>query len=277
MGMVGKMAKWLLVLLALLLLPWTALAEGSVVVIPEGTTDIPAEAYAHNTAMTDLYLPASLETIMEMEPEDDWSFGLVYGGNNWHPQEYKLVLHAPEGTAAAEFARRSGLPYVIEDARGGTDRRAVAAWVQAVLDAALPGARVCQNRIGLPAVAYSADTVLAVVQEDDGSLSLCLYDRAGETLSLCWVNRDMLSDDVPHIMEIVGERLTIAVQLREKVTLAVDFIRNGEAWTLAELRLDEDNGLYWHTSTFLRMTQDMLAVDIVLEDYAPYCWQDGEV
>lgn len=271
----GKAVEWLIGLLALLYLTAPALAEGSVVVIPEGTTDIPMEAYAHDTVITDLYLPASLETIMRMELEDDWSFGLVYGGNNWHAQEYKLVLHAPEGTAAAEFARRSGLPYVIEEARGGTDRRAVTAWVQAVLDEAIPGAQVCQNRIGLPAVAYSADTVLAAVQLADGSLSLCLFDRAGETLSLRWVNRDMLSDAVPHIMEIVDDRLTIAVQLRENVTLAVDFIRNDDAWTLTELCLDEDNGVYWQTSTFLRMTQDMLAPDIDLMTYAPYVWQEG--
>lgn len=271
----GKAVKWVLCLLTLLYLTASALAEGSVVVIPEGVTDIPMEAYAHDTMITDLYLPASLETITGMEPEDHWSFGLVYGGNNWHPQEYKLVLHAPEGTAAAEFARRSGLPYVIEDARGGTDRRAVAAWVQAVLDAALPGAQVCQNRISLPAVAYSADSVLAAVQLADGSLSLCLFDRTGETLSLRWVNRDMLSDAVPHIMEIVADRLTIAVQLRENMTLAVDFIRNDDAWTLTELRLDEDNGVYWQTSTFLRITQDMLAPDIDLMTYVPYVWQEG--
>lgn len=144
----GKAVKWLLCLLALLCLTASALAEGSVVVIPESATDIPMEAYAHDTVITDLYLPASLETVMGMELDGNWSFGLVYGGNNWHPQEYKLVLHAPEGTVAAEFARRSGLPYVIEDARGGTDRAAVAAWVQAALDEAYPGAKVCRNCAG---------------------------------------------------------------------------------------------------------------------------------
>lgn len=271
----GKAMKGLLCFLALLCLAASALAEGSVVVIPEDTTDIPMEAYAHDTVITDLYLPASLETVMGMELDGNWSFGLVYGGNNWHPQEYKLVLHAPEGTVAAEFAQRSGLPYVIEDARGGTDRAAVAAWVQAALDEAYPGAKVCRNRIGLSAVAYSAETVLAAVQMADGSLSLCLFDRAEEALSLRWANRDMLSDHVPHMMEIVGKRLTIAVQLRENVTLSVDFTRHDDTWTLTELRLDEDNGVSWQTSTFLRMTQDMLAPDIDLMTYAPYVWQEG--
>ena len=85
----------------------------------------------------------------------------------------------------------------------------------------------------------------------------------------------MLTDAVPHIMEIVDDRLTIAVQLRENVTLAVDFIRNDDAWMLTELRLDEDNGIYWQTSTFLRITQDMLAPNIDLMTYAPYVWQEG--
>ena len=225
------MKKLLLILLALLCLTLPAWAEetGRTVILPEGTTDIPREAYAHNTVITDLYLPASLQTVHGEPLTRSWSFSLVYGGNNWHSQEYKLVLHAPAGTDAAQFAQRSGLPYVIEDARGGTDRAAVADWVQSALDGEFPGAQVCENRIGLPAVAYSADTVLAAIRLPDGMLSLCLFDRAGDTLTLRWRNDELLSQAqeqtwtnggarwtggyVPHEMWLRGDTLSPAVVL----------------------------------------------------------------
>lgn len=288
------MKKLLITLLAMLYLTLPAWAEEAsrTVILPEGTTDIPGEAYAHNTTITDLYLPASLQTVHGEPLTGSWSFSLVYGGNNWHSQEYKLVLHAPAGTDAATFARLSGLPYIIEDARGGTDRAAVASWVQSVMDSAFPGAQVCENRIGLPAVAYSADAVLAAVRLPDGMLTLCLFDRAGESLTLRWRNDELLSQSqgqvwtnggvswtggyVPHIMELRGDRLDMAVQIREDVTLAAAFTRHDGTWTLTEIRLMEDNGADWYTPVFLRLTEDMLAPGIGLENWAPIVWTESD-
>lgn len=287
------MKKLLIVLMSLcLLLPAWAEEDGRTVILPEGTTDIPLEAYAHNTVITDLYLPASLQTVHGEPLTRSWSFSLVYGGNNWHSQEYKLVLHAPAGTDAAQFAQRSGLPYVIEDARSGTDRAAVAAWVQVTLNGAFPGAAVCDNRIGLPAVAYSAETVLAAVRMPDGLLTLCCFDRNGETLSLRWRNDGILSQAqeqswtnegarwtggyVPHEMWLRGDTLSLAVQLREGMTLEGSFLLRDGAWELTEMRLLEDNGVYWHTPVILRLTQDMLAPGIRLEDWAPIVFGEGD-
>lgn len=288
------MKKLLLALLALLSLALPAWAEetGRTVILPEGTTDIPREAYAHNTVITDLYLPASLQTVHGEPLTRSWSFSLVYGGNNWHSQEYKLVLHAPAATDAAQFAQRSGLPYVIEDARGGTDRAAVADWVQSALDGQFPGARVCENRIGLPAVAYSADTVLAAIRLPDGMLTLCLFDRTGDALTLRWRNDELLSQAqeqtwtnegarwtggyVPHEMWLRGDTLSLAVQLRENLTLSADFHRRDGIWTLTEMRLLEDNGVYWHTPVILRLTEDMLAPGIDLAYWAPIVWGEGD-
>lgn len=280
--------KKLLLILTLLIWAVPAPAEGptQTVILPEGTTDLPLEAYAHNTVITDLYLPASLETLHGEPLDGDWSFGLIYGGNNWHAQEYKLVLHAPEGTAAAAFARRSGLPFVIEAARGGTDRAAVTGWVQAVLDGQLPGASVCTNRMGLSAVCYGADTVLAAVQLPDGQLSLCLFDRSGDGLTLRWRNDELLSSAqayqpvsrdewrwtggyVPHIMALRGDCLTLAFQLQEGLSLSADFRLDGDAWHLTQLSLLEDNGRNWHTPVLLRLTEDMLAPGIRLQTLAP--------
>lgn len=281
-------------LLALLCLTLPALAEetGRTVILPEGTTDIPQEAYAHNTVITDLYLPASLQTVHGEPLTGSWSFSLVYGGNNWHPQEYKLVLHAPAGTDAADFARRSGLPYVIEDARGGTDRAGVAAWVQAELDSAFPGAQVCENRIGLPTVAYSTDTVLAAVRLPDGMLTLCLFDREGAALTLRWRNDELLSQAqeqswtseglrwtggfVPHSMWLRSDTLELSVQLRENLTLDAAFLWRDGAWTLTEMRLLEDNGVYWQTPVILRLTEDMLSPGIELAHWAPIVWGEGD-
>ena len=287
------MKKLLIVLMSLcLLLPAWAEEDGRTVILPEGTTDIPLEAYAHNTVITDLYLPASLQTVHGEPLTRSWSFSLVYGGNNWHSQEYKLVLHAPAGTDAAQFAQRSSLPYVIEDARSGTDRAAVAAWVQVTLNGAFPGAAVCDNRIGLPAVAYSAETVLAAVRMPDGLLTLCCFDRNGETLSLRWRNDGILSQAqeqswtnegarwtggyVPHEMWLRGDTLSLAVQLREGMTLEGSFLLRDGAWELTEMRLLEDNGVYWHTPVILRLTQDMLAPGIRLEDWAPIVFGEGD-
>lgn len=264
------------------------------VIIPEGVTEIGREAFTHLPGLLDLYLPSTLATIHGEPIGPEHCFYDLYGGNDWHDQNYQLVLHAPEGTVAAEFARQSGLPFVIEDAQGGTDRAAVAAWVQAWLDAELPGAAVCQSRIGLPAVAYSADTVLAAVQLPDGMLTLCMFDRSDAALTLRWRNDDMLSQAqksrwvsrdtwqweggyVPHIMRFDGDRLTIAVQLHTDLTLETHFTLREDGWELTELSLIEDSGEYSESpDDLLRMTEDMLAPGTLLKTYAPFIWLETD-
>ena len=274
---------------------WLAFAGASLkgtVVIPEGVTNIDHEPFVHQRGLLDLYLPSTLATIHGQPIGPAHCIWDLWGGNNWHDQDYQLVLHAPEGTAAAQFARQSGQPYVIEDARGGTDRAAVASWVQAWLDRELPGAKVCISRIDLPAVAYSADAVLAAVQLPDGMLTLCLFDRVGEALSLRLRNDELLSQAqtrryvhqrvlweggyVPHVMEIRENWLTIAVTLRENLTLRTYFEPRGDGWELTELHLVDDDGQGWHTPDILRMTEDMLAPGIRLETYAPFIWLETD-
>lgn len=274
---------------------WLAFAGASLqgtVVIPEGVTNIDHEPFVHQPRLLDLYLPSTLATIHDQPIGPAHCIWDLWGGNNWHDQDYQLVLHAPEGTAAAQFARQSGQPYVIEDARGGTDRAAVASWVQAWLDRELPGAKVCISRIDLPAVAYSADAVLAAVQLPDGMLTLCLFDRAGDTLTLRFRNDEMLSQAqtqryvhqsvlweggyVPHTMTIREDWLTIAVTLREGLTLQTCFEPREGSWELAELHLIGDDGRYWYTPHILRMTEDMLAPGIRLETYAPFIWLETD-
>lgn len=276
---------------------WLAFASSSLrgtVVIPEGVTEIGREAFVHLPRLLDLYLPSTLATIHGEPINPEHCFYDLYGGNDWHDQNYQLVLHAPEGTAAAQFARQSGLPYVIEDAQGGTDRAAVASWVQAWLDAELPGAAVCQSRIGLPAVAYSTDAVLAAAQLPDGMLTLCMFDRSGTSLTLRWRNDEMLSQAqknrwvsrdtwqweggyVPHIMQFRGDALTIAVQLHTDLTLETHFALREGGWELTELSLIEDNGFYSESyDLLLRMTEDMLAPGIPLETYAPFIWLETD-
>ena len=69
---------------------------------------------------------------------------------------------------------------------------------------------------------------------------------------------------VPHEMWLRGDTLSLAVQLRENLTLSADFHRRDGIWTLTEMRLLEDNGTYWHTPVILRLTEDMLTPGIDL-------------
>jgi len=268
---------------------WLAFAGSSLrgtVVIPEGVTEIAHEPFVHQWGLLDLYLPSTLTTIHGKPISPEHGIGDIWGGNNWHDQDYQLVLHAPEGTLAAQFARQSSQAYVIEDARGGTDRAAMAAWVQAWLDAELPGAQVGISRIDLPAVAYSADTVLAAAQLPDGMLTLLCFDRTGDALALRWRNDYILSQAqtwewfpgegyrwtggyVPHVMALRGEELEIAVQFRADLSLKMRFARREGQWALTELFLLEDNGKYWYTPVLLSLTEDMLAPGILLETWAP--------
>lgn len=173
---------------------------GGTIVIPEGVTDIGYDCFCFGYDITDLYLPASLTTIGGRTFREGAEFWEMWGFNSVDEGETHMTIHAPAGTDAARFAKWSGEPYVIEDAREGTDLPAVTAWVQSALDSEFPGAVVVENHYGFPLVTYSADTVFAfAVLETPGTHVntfeglLCCFDRAGDELTLRWVNREIRS------------------------------------------------------------------------------------
>lgn len=213
------------------------------VIIPEGVTNIGDECFVFNAGITDMYLPASLETMGGETVDEGWGFDFIYGFNHILPGQEHMTVHAPAGTEAAKFAERSGYPYVIEDARGSTDLPAMTALVQAVLDEQLPGAVVCENAYGFPCVSYSAETVFAfATREGSGWVDewhLCCFDRAGDTLALLWTNDALYGKEwpqfwpetlIPMEMKLIGNEFSLTLQVGDETVIALTF--SGEDWRL---------------------------------------------
>ena len=212
------------------------------IVIPEGVTDLGDECFCFNANLTDLYLPASLLTMGGKSVDEGWGFDFIYGFNHIDPGQEHMTVHAPAGTEAAKFAERSGYPYVIEDARSGTDLSAMTALVQSVLDRELPGAAVCRNESGFPCVSYGADTVFAfATRETDGwydECYLCCFRRTGDLLSLLWTNDRLYGSCeifwpeslIPLDMKLIGDAFTLTLQVGSETALDLTF--SGENWLL---------------------------------------------
>lgn len=219
--------------------------EGTVV-IPEGVTDIGYECFAFGFGITDLYLPASLQTIGGETFQQGAEFWKIWCFNSVDAGETHMTVHAPAGTEAERFARWSGEAFVIEDAREGTDLAAVTGWVEEALAEILPGAKVCENEYGFPCVTYSADTVFAFAMKeratryDKDDCYLCCFDRSGNELTLRWVNEGICGNDrwtfletpVPLDMVLVGDKLHLMFRLGEETAAALTFA--GEDFRLAE-------------------------------------------
>jgi len=212
------------------------------IVIPEGVTDLGDECFCFNANLTDLYLPASLLTMGGKSVDEGWGFDFIYGFNHIAPGQEHMTVHAPAGTEAAKFAERSGYPYVIEDARGGTDLPAMAALVQAVLDVQLPGAVVCRNEYDFPCVSYSADTVFAFATRDAGGWYdewyLCCFRRDGDSLTLLWTNDRLYGDEatfwpetlIPLDMKLISESFILTLQVGDETIIDLTF--SGDGWNL---------------------------------------------
>lgn len=211
--------------------------QGSVV-IPEGVTNIGWECFAFEADITDIYLPASLQTIGGETFQQGAEFWYIWCFNSVDAGETHMTVHAPAGTEAACFAKWSGESYVIEDAREGTDLAAVTGWVQAVLDAEVPGAKVSKNEYGFPCVTYSADTVFAFATKErasrydrDKHYLLC-FDRNGNELTLRWINADS-GMTVPLEMTLIGDRLNLMLRLGEETAASLAF--SGEDFRLSQV------------------------------------------
>lgn len=232
------------------------------VIIPEGVTDIGDECFIFNAGITDMYLPASLKTMGGETVDEGWGFDLIYAFNHIDPGQEHMTVHAPAGTEAAKFAERSGYPYVIEDARGGTDLPAMTALVQSVLDEQLPGAVVCENQYGFPCVSYSAETVFAfATREGSGWYDewfLCCFDRDGNTLTLLWTNEELYGNErqiwpetpIPVSMKLIGDRFHLELQISDETIITLTFA--GEDWHLTHTTTDVwyntgDGFAYWNT------------------------------
>lgn len=251
--------------------------EGTVV-IPEGVTNIGWECFAFAYGMTDIYLPASLQTIGGQTFQQGAEFWEIWCFNSVDEGETHMTVHAPAGTEAARFARWSGEAYVIEDARGGTDLTAVTGWVQELLDEVLPGAKVSVNEYDFPCVTYSADTVFAFATKErasrydrDKHFLLC-FDRAGDELTLRWINADS-GMNVPLEMTLIGDRLYLMLRLGEET--AASLIFSGEDFRLSQTSTCvwvKDTGgppPFWSTMLALPVKDGAPLQTFTTREYAP--------
>ena len=245
------------------------------VVIPEGVTNIGWECFAFEADITDIYLPASLQTIGGETFQQGATFWYIWDFNSVDAGETHMTVHAPAGTEAARFARWSGESYVIEDAREGTDLPAVTAWVQSVLDEVVPGAKVCKNQYDFPCVTYSADTVFAFAMRDrttrygPDEYFLCCFDRVGNELTLLWVNDGLYGTEywnrseypVPLEMALIGDELHLMLRLGEETAVWLNF--TGKDFCLSEMdvcywyKYTDGPPPYWDTALQLPVTDGM--------------------
>lgn len=258
-----------------------------IIIIPEGVTDLGDECFCFNANLTDLYLPASLETMGGESVDEGWGFDFIYGFNHIDPGQEHMTVHAPAGTEAAKFAERSGYPYVIEDARGGTDLPAMTALVQAVLDEQLPGAVVCENAYDFPCVSYSAETVFAfATREGSGWYDewyLCCFSRSGDALTLLWTNDQLYGNEqtfwpdimIPLDMKLIGESFTLTLQVGGETVIDLTF--SGESWSLthaaASVWYEPGDGgpNHWDTQLALPITDGA-----PLRTFSTVTWADDE-
>lgn len=242
------------------------------VIIPEGVTNIGDECFVFNAGITDMYLPASLEAMGVVSDDGDWGFDFnyIYAFNHLEPGQEHMTVHAPAGTEAAEFAISSGYPYVIEDARGGTDLPAMTALVQSVLDEQLPGAVVCENEYGFACVSYSAETVFAFATRDTDSWYdewyLCCFARAGDALTLLWTNDALYGTEfpqgwpetlIPMEMKLIGDSFHLTLRIGAETIITLTFA--GEDWRLTYTTTDVwydtgDGHAYWNALLTLPIT-----------------------
>lgn len=256
------------------------------VVIPEGVTDIDMECFVFNDDITDLYLPASLQTIEGKTFEQGASFGYIWDFNSINEGEIHMTVHAPAGTEAARFARFSGEPYVIEDARSGTDLPAVAAQVEAVLNEVYPAAALCVNPYGYPCVTYSADTVFAFAQRAGGGWYdenlLCCFDRTAEGLTLRFINDGLYWNEYPQgwpettaplDMQLIGDTLTLGLQPGEETAIFLTFkggdFRLTRTTTCIWKKYTDGPPPYWQTQFSLPVTDGPSLRDFTLIRYTP--------
>ena len=218
--------------------------------IPEGIIEIGGEAIAQLPLLTDIYLPDSLERIWEKytrETMQEWHIDplhLIYGWNDTGVADYTVVMHAHEGTFAAELVEY--FPHILTPAgEESMDLDGYAAAVRKAMDAAGNVQAVLRSNDGMdwllekPLVAYAPHEAVAVFEED-GELLLCGFDDRPGDWQLSWINRDIFKEGVaPVKLSFYGsDALEIVMPDAENTDDAVEyrFERDGGRLILTHAR-----------------------------------------
>lgn len=214
--------------------------------IPESVTKIGEEALCFLYKVSDIYWPdhdIRFTWFCEGEEEDlEDKSDLAFGWNEWGIADFTVVMHAHEGTPAAEWVKK--YPHVISpqgvntmDAEGYAEM-----CTQVMRESGYPEAEICYNP-GLkwmavkPLVAYNLDHAVAVFRQKGDTL-LCGFEALNGEWELQWVNKQFLKvSSLPVLLAYFGEdslRIILPDPSDPDVDNAVDYWFDARTLTLKE-------------------------------------------
>ena len=225
--------------------------------IPDGVTKIGQEALCFLYKVSDIYWPDHDirftlygEDGEEIDLED--RSDLAFGWNDWGIADFTVVMHAHEGTPAAEWVKN--YPHVISPQ--GVESMDAAGYAEmctrVMRESGYPEAEICCNpdlkwMAVKPLVAYNLHHAAAVFR-NSGKTLLCGFDDLDGEWKLQWVNEQFLEvSSLPVMLAYFGEdylRIILPDPSDPDVDNAVDY------WFDAQtLRLDEATyvtGYLWY-------------------------------
>lgn len=202
--------------------------------IPESVTKIGQEALCFLFKVSDIYWPdhdircTLFDEDGEVDLEDKSD---VFGWNDWGIADFTVVMHAHEGTPAAEWIKK--YPHVISpqgvetmDAEGYAE-----VCTRVMRESGYPEAEICYNpdlkwMAVKPLVAYNLHHAVAVFQQN-GKTLLCGFDDLDGKWQLQWVNEQFLDiASLPVLLAYFGEdslRIILPDPSNPGVDNAVDY------------------------------------------------------
>ena len=184
-----------------------------------------------------------IELMSEGEEEDlEDKSDLAFGWNDWGIADFTVVMHAHEGTPAAEWVKN--YPHVISpqgvesmDAEGYAE-----VCTRVMRESGYPEAEICYNP-GLkwmavkPLVAYNLDHAVAVFR-NSGKTLLCGFEALNGEWELQWVNEQFLEvSSLPVMLAYFGEdylRIILPDPSDPDVDNAVDYWFDAQTLTLVK-------------------------------------------
>lgn len=90
-------------------------------IVPEGVVAIETEAFFYHQALTDIVLPSSVHTLNPLAICDCFKLENIFISNSTMDIDISAVcgcnnvtIHAPIGSSAEEYAKKKGIPFVVE-------------------------------------------------------------------------------------------------------------------------------------------------------------------
>ena len=182
--------------------------------IPESVTRIGEEALCFLYKVTDIYWPDHdidfSNDYREALPNGD-KIGMVFDWNDWGIADFTVVMHAHEGTPAADWVRY--YPHVISPQ--GVETMNAEGYAETctrvMRENGYPEAEICFNpdlkwMAVKPLVAYNLHHAVAVFRQKEQTL-LCGFDDLNGEWQLQWVNERFLDDgNLPLMLAFFGEK-----------------------------------------------------------------------